>query len=1119
MKVILRYQCLSQGIWLLIMLLHFSASTVAQSVTVPRVSIQEKNVPIQTVLKSITRQTGLYFVGYANQLDIKERITVSYSQRPVEEVLQSLLGSRGYTWSYRDNVVRIRRQSVPEKKIVPESSVAPAVVSASADTTLPAFMVTGKVSTPDGTPLPGATIKVKGSNRGGISNSGGIFVLNGIKVGDRLTVSYTSYENAEVLISGNTTLDVHLKEAMSNLDETVVIAYGTTTRRLNTGNVSQVSGKDIAQQPVSNPLAALEGRVPGMVVTQNNGNPGAGFKVQIRGVTSVGVVAPGSTLNISNDPLFIIDGVPFAPNNVSLSSISGGALGDDGLSPFASINPNDIESIDVLKDADATAIYGSRGANGVVLITTKKGKPGRTQLSVGMHTGFSKLGRMMKLMNTQQYLQLRREAFENDKVAVSGPEFDVFDTTRYTDFNKLLLGEPAPLMRANISLSGGNERTRFLIGAQYSQEKTVYKHLPGENDFTNRLISINSNISHSSIDKKLNVSLSASYSVYNGNLAATDPAKNILNFQPNYPAFFDDKGQLVWQYKGFSLKNPFADLYNRYQSQPDNLLGNLNISYELFRGLTIRSSFGFNSYQVRESLLKPKKALDPLFSATRMASFTNNQSKSWIVEPQLEYVRGIGRGTLQVLIGSTWQQNTTAYSQQNGQGYISDDLLKSIRSATTVRVSNSYQQYRYQAVFGRINYNLENKYIVNISGRRDGSSRFGPDRQFANFGAAGVAWIFSQEHFVADRLSFLSLGKIRASYGSAGNDKIGDYKYLDSWASIVAYQIGNGLYPDALYNPEYNWEVNRKLEAALELGFLKNRILFTASWYRNRSTNQLVDYQLSTQTGFPSIIQNLPAKVQNTGLELELSTFNIATRHFKWRSSFNISFNRNKLLSFPGLETSTYANRFVIGEPLTVLKGFHLLGVDPATGLFQFEDVNKDGKVDYSDRRVLNDRAPRYFGGFSNEITYKGWRLSFFLSFKKQIGVNYLFMYGMPALGDKNPPAFILDRYWKKPGDHAELQRLTQNFWNADISSRADMLQQSDGVYSDASYIRLKNISLGYTLPGNWMNKIHIREGNVYFTGQNLFTITNYEGGDPEVANFSVLPVFKTFAFGINLTL
>ncbi|WP_225860260.1 SusC/RagA family TonB-linked outer membrane protein [Chitinophaga sp. MD30] len=980
-------------------------------------------------------------------------------------------------------------------------------------------MVTGKVSTPDGTPLPGATVKVKGSNRGGISNASGIFVLNGMRVGDRITVSYTSYENAEVLISGNTTLDVHLKEAMSNLDETVVIAYGTTTRRLNTGNVSQVSGKDIAQQPVSNPLAALEGRVPGMVVTQNNGNPGAGFKVQIRGVTSVGVVVPGITLNVSNDPLFIIDGVPFAPNNTSLSSIGNFALGEEGLSPFASINPSDIESIDVLKDADATAIYGSRGANGVVLITTKKGKPGRTQLNVGMYTGFSKVGRMMKLMNTQEYLQMRREAFANDNVPVKGPEFDVFDTTRYTDFSKLLLGEPAPVTRVNVSLSGGNERTRFLIGAQYSQDKMVYKHLPGQNGFTNRLMSVNTSLNHSSVDKKLNVMLSASYSTYDGNLAATDPAKTVANFQPNYPSFFDNNGQLVWQYKGVSLNNPFADLYNRYESHPDNLLGNLNVSYELIRGLTIRSSFGYSNYLVKESVLRPRKALDPLFSAVRTATFSNNQSKSWIVEPQLEYIKGIGRGTLQVLVGSTWQQNTTDYSQQYGEGYISDDLLKSIRSATTIRVSNSYQQYRYQAVFGRINYNWEDKYILNISGRRDGSSRFGPDRQFANFGAAGIAWLFSRENFASNYLPFLSLGKIRGSYGSAGNDKIGDYKYLDSWASIVAYQIGNGLYPDALFNPEYNWEVNRKLEAALELGFFKNRILFTASWYRNRSTNQLVDYLLSAQTGFSSIVQNLPAKVQNTGLELELNTVNITTRDFKWKSGFNISFNRNKLLSFPDLGTSSYSGSLVIGEPLTVLRGFHLIGVDANTGLFQFEDVNKDGKVDQSDRRVLNDLAPRYFGGLNNEITYKGWRLSFFLSFKKQIGKNYLSVYPIPALGDKNPPAFIIGHYWRKPGDQAELQRLTQNYWDADIRSRNTMLRQSDGIYGDASYIRLKNISLGYALPAKWMSRLHLQDGNISFSVQNLLTITNYKGGDPEVLNFSALPVFKTFAIGINLSL
>ncbi|MDO9184083.1 MAG: hypothetical protein Q7U04_16840, partial [Bacteriovorax sp.] len=403
-------------------------------------------------------------------------------------------------------------------------------------------------------------------------------------------------------------------------------------------------------------------------------------------------------------------------------------------------------------------------------------------------------------------------------------------------------------------------------------------------------------------------------------------------------------------------------------------------------------------------------------------------------------------------------------------------------------------------------------YIINLTGRRDGSSRFGPNRQFANFGAVGAAWVFSKESFATKVFPFINYGKLRGSYGTSGNDQIGDYEFLDTFTIMgEAYDGIIGIQPARLYNPNFAWEVNKKLEFALELNMFKDRIQLTTSYFRNISTNQLVGIPLPTSTGFTFLTANLDAKVKNTGLELDLHTVNFQKTDFQWATSFNVTFPDNELVEFPGLEESTYANTYVVGESLSIQKLYHYTGLSTDRGIYQYEDYNNDGAINSAhDKQWIEDMAPKYYGGISNSLTYKNLSLDFFFQFTKQKSYNFLESIGLPG-GWGNMPSLILDR-WQQPGDQSNIQRYTTGA-DGEAYDAYDKVWRSNIALTDASFIRLKNISIAYTIPVSKMNGVNCR---LYFQGQNLLTFSNYKGPDPEQAG-QRLGVLKRLNFGVEI--
>ncbi len=1109
------------AILLLAACLQVSARGDAQTVT-----LSERNVPLQKVFKSIHRQTGFQFFYKDELLNQAGPVSIEVKNVPLDEVLAQCFRHLPIVYTIVGKAIVVKSKEIP--------------VIQAGDTSFqphPLVVVHGIVTTENGQPLNGATIRQWRGRIVAIADEKGNFEARNITDDATLEITFTGYETRLVKAGFQNVLHIMLKVSTSKLDEIQVIAYGTTTQRYNVGSVSRVTSKELEQQPVSNVLSALEGRVPGMVVTQSSGLPGAAIKVQVRGQNTLNR-NPSLPL-VPDNPLFIIDGVPVAAQNGNINQLMSLAYTGTfdpagGMSALNSINPADIESIDVLRDADATAIYGSRGSNGVILITTKKGKPGKTRFSGNVWSGESRVTRTMPMMNTQQYLEMRREAISNDgatpQVAQSylpgyAPDLLIFDTTRNVDWKKYLMGGTAKTTDANASVSGGNENTQFLIGAGYHHETYI---MPG--DFADNRASVNMNLHHTSNDKKLTLDFSTNYSFDQNNSSGGADALKAFTLMPDYPELLNPDGSLSWSYKGVhsggTYGNPLSYLKKSYKLQTNNLISHFQADYQILPGLNIRSSFGYNTLNSNETSLNPKAAQDPtLYTPVSTADFGTNNFQTWIIEPQVQYKKNIGRGRLDVLIGGSIQQNTNTSTRISASNFSNDALLGSVSAAGSTISTDGYTLYRYNAGFGRINYIQDNKYILNLTGRRDGSSRFGPGRQFGNFGSVAGGWIFSEERFMKRALPVLSYGKVHVSYGSTGNDNISDYAFLPNWTptSGISYEGSTGYTPVNLFNPDYSWEVNRKLEIGLELGFLKDRILINSAWFRNRSGNQLIPYDLPTQTGFMNVVQNFAAEVQNTGFELQINSKNMSGK-FGWTSSFNVTVPSNKLIAFPGLETSSYAYSYIVGKSTSIVQGYRYLDVNPNTGVLEY--LTAKGTPTYApkygnaslggDYHVLKNLDPKYYGGLDNTFSYKGFQLSLFFQFTKQLGYNYLKQIYNGGLvgGTTNQPVALLDR-WQKPGDQTNIQKFTESY-SSDAYRAASYYSNSDATISDASFIRLKTVSFSYSFNNGYFRKRHLDGCRVYMNAQNLLTITSYKGNDPESRSFYNVPPLKTIVAGIQ---
>jgi len=1080
--------------------LHVGAAGYGQKVT-----ITGKDMPLQNVFKMIHRQSGYVFFYDYDIFQGAKKVTLNIINSDIHTVLVECLKDQNLGFNILNKTITIIRK----KDAIKEQFLSSVIVDS-------VFELKGRIINKHYEPIQNANVIVKRTGKGTITSSNGDFILRNVMINDLITVSFIGYETMTFKASTRNNLTLTMELANNELDKVVVQGYGTTSQRLTTSNIGVVTAEEIEKQPVMNPIQALQGRVPGVVITQLNGYASAPFKIEIRGRNIL-------NSNVAAEPLYVIDGVPLTVLDVGNNSSYGHSVGFDqtgiangfgvgGQSPFFSINPQDIESVEILKDADATAIYGSRGANGVILISTKRGKAGKTKLDLNAYQGVEVVSRHWPMMNTHEYVEMRREALKNDGIVAdenNAPDITVWDTTRYTDWAKYLYGNTAKVTDIQASLSGGDIRTTFRLGADYHHQTNILTVSGAD-----QRGSLSFNVTHKGLDQRFSVSLTTSYSYAQSNMV--NIAGNVT-LPPNAPAVFDSRGMLNWEgWAPLQSIYPFGSLRQEYTGKTNFLNSNLTFGFQILKGLTLKASLGYNNTQSSQTSFTPVASLNPKTNPKGSSVFGNNNNHNWLIEPQLGYNGFIGKGKLDVLIGGSTQAATSDALTAVGTGYTNDALLRTISNALNRDARYNYGQYKYAALFGRINYNWENKYIVNISARRDGSSRFGPGKQFGNFASIGIAWIFTEEGFMKEKLPVLSFGKLRGSMGTTGSDDVGDYAYLTRWLTNgIAYDSILSLVPTQHANSQYQWQVNRKEEVALDLGFLKDRINIEVAFYRNHCNNQLIQFATPEFTGFTNVTANSVANVQNTGWEFLVNLKVIETRKVKWALNFNTGFNHNKLLGYPNLDQSPYKYTYIIGKPLNFIRLLHYTGVDPQTGLYTFADKNKDGAISTTpgptDDRYIYEMNPKFNAGFNNVVSYKNLELTIFVYVQNELGNNAL---GTQPGGMNNESVLLLKR-WQKPGDVSSVARYTTGTGNSNTTTDGYFHGASDGVFSNASFIRLQNLSLAYTLPERVTSRAGLQQFKIYLRGENLFMITKYKGLDPETQNFGGMPPNKVFTGGV----
>lgn len=1048
-------------------LLLFAEHSYGQSIYEVKISVTFEGVPVLKALKEIENKTPFIFAYDKGVKQLENRIRNEYNQNTVAEVLRDISRETSIIF-HQVNGTIVSKLKKPITTAKPKASV-------QAQKSQQNRTVSGNVTDENGEPLAGATVQIQGTTIGSITDADGNFrfsipetmIESAQADGEELflEVSYVGFEVEVIAIGSRTTFDVSLLPSLESLPgvEVVSTGYYEVEQRVNPGNIAKVDAQTIEQQPVTDPLLAIQGRVAGVQIQQSSGFPGAEIKINIRGLNSLRNGQDG--FPNANLPFFVIDGVPYTQ-----TSLNSDKLSLPRGNPLSNLRPSDIESIEVLKDADATAIYGSRGANGVVLITTKKGKARKTQVGVNFSTGIGQVANKVDLLNTQQYLAMRQEALENDGLwpvlspadSAANPDLFLWDPTRNVDWQEELLGETANQTDVSIAISGGSSTTQFLFRGNFFRQTNVIRY----DDSSFDGVSGHLNLNHNSEDNRFNVNISTTYNSninqQNGNLGFTT---DVFLLPPNAPELFNYSGELNFE---DNFDNPLSYLKRAYENISKSLISNFRLSYEIIPGLRVQSSFGYTNTKAEEIATQPLSSLPPNVRDFGIATFANGQSDSWIVEPQIRYDYSFKENhNMSVLAGATYQESVRSRTMVTGSQYTLDALLRDLGSAGEIVVpSNEFLEYRYNGAYLRFGYNFKGKYVLNLTGRRDGSSRFGPNNQFGNFGAIGIAWIFSEEAFIDSVPEFLSFGKLRGSYGTTGNDLIGEYQFLDTYGTTSRpYNNQTSLISTRAPNPNFSWEINKKLEFGLEFGLFKDRLFMSTSWFRNRSDDQLVGRPLPATTGYEVQQFNFPALIENRGLEIELRSTNLVVNSFTWSTSLNFTSLRNELVEFPNIsDFPVFDNRYAVGESLFGRKQFTPIGVNPETGIYEFADVNNDGSISDFDRQEFVETRQDYFGGVNNSFSWKSLKLDIQIQFVKQKSFDPL-LTSLPGT-QANTFTSVLDR-WQAPGDISKNQRFT----NSNSTARTAYFRYWRSVNS--SFVRLQNVAFSWALPQKWCQCIY----------------------------------------------
>ena len=1056
----------------------FATTTEAQT----KMDIKVSNVSLEQLFKEIQHKSEYIFFYRDDVWNYK--VTLELKKSPVSAILDQALLHTNLTYKIAERQIVIMskkdKMSLNMANIQQEREI------------------TGTVVDSSGTPLLGASVIIKGTSQGTATDFDGNFKITVPNDSSMLVVTYIGYKDQEVSVVGLSHVNVTMVADNNALEEIVVIGYGTEKKSLVSDAVSTISAKQIKDLPVPSVDGLLQGQAAGVQVNQNSGTPGGEMSVRIRGLTSI---------SGSSQPLYIIDGIPVTTGDYAQIGYSG-----QGSSALTDLNPNNIESISILKDASATAIYGARGSNGIVLITTKRGKQQETSIGVNIYTGMQRAWNKLDMLNAREWKEYRND-LTNSTVFT---EDEINDNTIDTDWQDVIF-RVAPINSYGISATGGSEKTKFFMSGTYLQQEGIL--IGTDYDRFN----FRANVDHQLSDKvKIGTSIGLSYAHTDrveSDQTLHGPLPNGISTPAIYPVYNPDGS---YNQEG-PYSNPVSianEAINENFSYRTN--SNVFLDWTILDDLTFSSKLGVDFLDFREHAFESTKTIQGAkYNGLGFETYSN--ISNIVSNNLLEYNKRLNKHKIGALLGYSFEKRNYRSSFIRGQDFADDDLEYINSAATIASASASASDEGLRSYFGRLNYNFSDKYILTMTGRFDSSSKFGSNNKTGFFPAASMAWRASQEEFFKD-IDFLSNLKFRVSYGLTGNDDISPFLFSELYGN-TSYGGSPAIYPSNIPNPDLKWESTAQLNIGLNLGFFDDRITLTADYYDKQTNDLLLSRPLPNSSGFSSITENV-GKVENKGIELTVSTQNF-TGEFTWNTRFNIAGNRNKVLELynhqPIDDIGRGSNRIMEGQPIGVFYSYHSLGVDPSTGDIVYEDTNIDGEITSADRTIIGNPQPDFVGGLTNNFSYKNFDFAVFLQFSYGNDVfngSRLFLESLQG-GDNQVEA--VTRRWRQPGDVTDIPRAT-----TDPVAAAQNKRVSSRFLEDGSYLRFKNVTLGYTLDQKNMGNRFFDSLRIYLSAQNLFTFTNYSGLDPEVnyrgddnsvigTDFFTYPQAQTFTLGLNL--
>ena len=1098
----------------------YANPTIAQT----KIDVTLENASLKDLFNEIEAKSEFVIFYKDVVLEASKKVSITLKKSTIPEILDRAFQNTDLIYSVLDRQIIVKRRVPIPVKIGADNSVIQQQ-----------FQVSGTITDVDGTPLPGANIVEKGTTNGVIADFDGTFSINVEDENGILVISYVGFASKEVLVNGQSTINIALEESAAGLDEVVVIGYGTVKKSDLTGSVSSLREEDFNPGANASIDQMMLGRAAGVNISQTSAEPGGGIAVRIRGASSV---------NAGSDPLYVIDGFPIDNSvaDIGNANLAGIGTNSNPRNPLNSLNPNDIQSIEILKDASATAIYGSRGANGVILITTKKGKGGRAKINYNPQLGIQTVANRFDLLSTQDYISSINAIAEEGGQGIQFTPEQADAVGAGTDWQDEIF-RSAIIQQHDISVSGGTDNTTYFASGNYFNQEGVVINT-GIEKFIGRI-----NL-ETKLGKKVKVGMNVNTSQVKDNNStdginineAAGPIYTSLTYDPTEPVFNSDG--TFSQSPVLTINNPRASGEGVNSNTVTNrTIGNFYIDYSIVDNLSAKLNFGSDRENLQRDIFNSGATINGN-ARGGIANVNTVERSNVLLEYTMNYSKQINENNFfSILGGVTYQEFLTRSVSSNISGFPSDVLGTNnllLGNIATARLASNKQGNTLLSYLGRVNYNLYDKILLTASVRADGSSRFGINNKYGIFPSFAVGYKLADEDFIPDVFDNL---KLRASWGETGNQEIGNFNSILTFGTgpnaVFANQLATGSIPTRVANADLKWETTEQFNVGIDFSLLNNRLSGALDYFIKTTSDQLIEIPLPVASGFGSVLSNL-GELQNRGFELFLSSNNISTTDFSWTTTLNFATLKNEVTNLDGFGpiltggVQDVGNTTIIreGAALASYFGFQVDGIFQSDTDFSqtaqpngrpgdpiFRDVNGDGTINPDDRIILGNAIPDYTFGISNSFTYRDLQLDFFI--QGQQGVDLI---NINQIESFYPNNFRRNRIAEQILDRWTPQNPDANFPSAVNPFAYGGSKVNSLVISDASYIRLKNVQLAYNVP---VDRIKLFQSlRLSLIGQDLITITNYEGFNPEANSFgrgnaridySSYPNARTVIFAVNI--